>query len=234
MPQRLTARAAPPVAAPRAESDLRAAILGAARHLIAANGHRDVSMRDIAGAVGCSVSSLYLYFANRDALIHTLIDEGFQRWYDEQLAIEARHGDPRARVEAVARGYVAFGLANPELYEIMYMFHPRSMERLPRELYRRARRGFDRVVDTVRAGAAGAAVDEDDARVLAAAAWATLHGVVSTLLTSRLDARIDRARYVEQAVRAAVAGVTHPPPPPLTETPTDPPAAPPHHLATGN
>lgn len=211
MPTRLSARAPQPAAAgpaTRADSDLRAAILDAARHLIAANGHQDVSMRDIAGDVGCSVSSLYLYFANRDALIHTLIDEGFQRWYDEQLAIEARHpGDARARLEAVARGYVAFGLANPELYEIMYLFHPRSMERLPRELYRRARRGFDRVVDTVRAGAPGGTLGEEDARVLAAAAWATLHGVVATLLTERLDARIDRGRYVEQAVRAAVGAV---------------------------
>ena len=187
MPSPRTAPAAP---TPRADSDLRGAILDSARHLIAANGHQGVSMRDIAGDVGCSVSSLYLYFANRDALIHTLIDEGFQRWYDEQLAIEARHEhDARSRLEAVARGYVAFGLANPEFYEIMYMFHPRSMERLPRELYRRARRGFDRVVDTVRAGAPGGTLGEEDARVLAAAVWATLHGVVATLLTERLDAR---------------------------------------------
>jgi AcrR family transcriptional regulator len=135
MPPRTT-----PAAPPRVDADLRTAILDAARHLIVANGHRDVSMRDIAGDVGCSVSSLYLYFANRDALIHTLIDEGFQRWYDEQAAIDARHAEPWARLDAMARGYVAFGLGSPEYYEIMYMFHPQSMERLPKELYRRARR----------------------------------------------------------------------------------------------
>jgi AcrR family transcriptional regulator len=202
----MTPRTAP-AAAPRADSDLRTAILDAARHLIAANGHRDVSMRDIAGDVGCSVSSLYLYFANRDALIHTLIDEGFQRWYDEQLAIEARHEEPWARLEAVARGYVEFGLGHPEVYEIMYMFHPQSMERLPKELYRRARRGFDRVAQTVLACAPAGALDDDDARVLAASIWAALHGVVSTLLTERLDARIDRRRYIERTVRLMLDGV---------------------------
>lgn len=202
----MSPRAAPP-ATPRPDTDLRTAILDAARHLIAANGHRDVSMRDIAGDVGCSVSSLYLYFANRDALIHTLIDEGFQRWYDEQLAIEARHAEPWARLEGVARGYVEFGLGNAEVYEIMYMFHPRSMERLPKELYRRARRGFDRVAQTVLACAPAGTLDDDGARELAAATWATLHGVVSTILTERLDARIDRRRYIERAVRFAVDGV---------------------------
>jgi AcrR family transcriptional regulator len=192
--------------APRADADLRTAILDAARHLIVANGHRDVSMRDIAGTVGCSVSSLYLYFANRDALIHTLIDEGFQRWYDVQLEIMARHDEPWARLEAVARGYVEFGLENPEVYDIMYMFHPQSMERLPKELYRRARRGFDLVVHTVLACAPEETMSEGDARLVAAAVWATLHGVVSTLLTARLDARIDRRRYIERGVHFALAG----------------------------
>ena len=198
---------------PRADAALRTAILDAARHLIVTNGHRDVSMRDIAGDVGCSVSSLYLYFDNRDALIHTLIDEGFQRWYDEELEIGARYeADPWARLEAMARGYVRFGLENPELYEIMYLFHPKSMERLPKELYRRARRGFDVVVQTVLACDPAGALPEADARILAASIWAALHGVVSTLLTARLDARIDRRRYIERGVRfamdAARAGVS--------------------------
>jgi AcrR family transcriptional regulator len=196
----------------RADADLRTAILDAARHLIVANGHRDVSMRDIAGDVGCSVSSLYLHFANRDALIHTLIDEGFQRWYDEQLAISERVAEPWGRLEAMARGYVDFGLASPEVYEIMYLFHPRSVERLPKELYRRARRGFDFVVETVLSCARpGAPLDEADARILTASMWATLHGVVSTILTARLDARIDQARYIERSIAfaldAARAGV---------------------------
>ena len=194
-------------AAPRIDADLRTSILGAARHLIVTNGHRDVSMRDIASDVGCSVSSLYLYFANRDALIHTLIDEGFQRWYDEQLALTERHPEPWARLEATARAYVAFGLENPEYYEIMYLFHPQSMERLPKELYRRARRGFDLMSATLLACAPAGARDEGEARLLTASLWATLHGVVATLLTARLDARISREHYIERAVTFALDGV---------------------------
>lgn len=190
----------------RVDADLRTAILDAARHLIVTNGHRDVSMRDIAGDVGCSVSSLYLHFASRDALIHALIDEGFQRWYDQQLAIVARHAEPWARLEAMARGYIEFGLGNAEVYDIMYLFHPRSMERLPRELYRRARRGFDLVTDTVIGCSAVGTTTEPDARIVAASIWATLHGVVATLLTARLDARIDRELYIERAIRFALAG----------------------------
>lgn len=164
-------------------------------------------MRDIAAEVGCSVSSLYLYFDNRDALIHTLIDEGFQRWYGEQLALGKEHAEPWARLEAIARRYVEFGLANPELYEIMYMFHPQSMRRIPKDLFRRIRRSLDLTTANILACVGADTLSESEARVVAASIWATLHGVVSTILTQRLDTRIDRDRYVDRAVRSVCAAV---------------------------
>ena len=202
MPQRTTpARSTP--AATRAVTDLRQQTLDVARRLIGERGYRDVSMRDIANEVGCSVSSLYLYFESRDALIHTLIDEGFERWYREMIAVAERHPEPWARLEAIARRYVAFGQEQPELYEIMYMFNPRSMKRLPRELFRRIRAHFHPWSETVLA----CGVPEQDATVVATAVWTSLHGAVSTLLTQRLDTRIDRAGYVEAVIASAVASV---------------------------
>jgi AcrR family transcriptional regulator len=191
----------------RLTTDLRTQTLAVARRLIAERGHRDVSMRDIAGEVGCSVSSLYGHFDSRDALMHTLIDEGFARLYAEQQAIERAHLEPWTRLEATARRYVEFGLAHPELYDIMFMFHPRSMKRLPRELFRRIRRSLDLTTENVRVCGGDRQLAEQDARVVAAAIWATLHGVVSTLLTQRLDSRIDRGRYVDVAVHSVLATV---------------------------
>ncbi len=185
--------------------DLRALTLDAARRLIVEHGYRGVSMRDIAADVGCSVSSLYSHFANRDALIHTLIDEGFERWYGELLEVTRATPEPLDRLESIARHYVAFGLENPELYEIMYLFHPHTMERVPKEIFRRIRRSLDLTSETVRACTPTGTLDEQTSRALAAAIWATLHGVVATLLTERLDNRIDRALYVECAVHSVLA-----------------------------
>jgi len=192
-------------AAPTDTSTLRAETLVAARRLIAERGHRDVSMRDIAGDVGCSVSSLYFHFDSRDALIHALIDEGFSRWHDEVRGIVDAEPDPWRRLDAIARRYVADGLGNPAEYEIMYMFNPRSMKRLPRDVFRRVRRGFDLWADNVQACVPGASPEE--ARVTVAAIWATLHGAVSTLLTERLDTRIARDRYIEAVITAVHATV---------------------------
>jgi AcrR family transcriptional regulator len=196
---------------PRREGDLRTAVLDAARQLLVREGYRDLSMRDVARAVGCSVSSIYLYFAGKDALVHALMDEGFERWHRRMREVADAETTPGARLEAVCRAYVAFGLANPEFYEIMYMFHSDRMARYPRELFRRARRNLEELGALAAAYAAdraGAVVDSaDDVQVRATALWATLHGIVSTIIADRLDRRLDRARYVEGAIRYALAGV---------------------------
>ena len=191
------------------ETDLRTAVLDAARQQLVREGYRDLSMRDVAGAVGCSVSSIYLYFAGKDELVHTLMDEGFERWYRRQRELIDTAGTPEARLEAVCRAYVEFGLANPEFYEIMYMFHSDRMARYPKELFRRARRNLELMGELIVAYAPEAVPTADDARIRATALWATLHGIVSTIISDRLDRGIDRARYIEGTIRYALAGVRH-------------------------
>ena len=191
------------------ETDLRTAVLDAARQQLVREGYRDLSMRDVAGAVGCSVSSIYLYFAGKDELVHTLMDEGFERWYRRQRELIDAAGTPAARLEAVCRAYVEFGLANPEFYEIMYMFHSDRMARYPKELFRRARRNLELMGELIVAYAPEAVPTADDARIRSTALWATLHGIVSTIISDRLDRGIDRARYIEGTIRYALAGVRH-------------------------
>lgn len=202
-----------PVRPPRAEGDLRTAVLDAARQLLVREGYRDLSMRDVARAVGCSVSSIYLYFAGKDALVHALMDEGFERWHRRMGEVAGAAADAEARLEAVCRAYVEFGLANPEFYEIMYMFHSDRMARYPKELFRRARRNLEELGTLAAAyagdesGGPGDAAGADAARVRATALWATLHGIVSTVIADRLDRRLDRGRVVDGAIRYALAGV---------------------------
>lgn len=199
-------------AAPRREGDLRTAVLDAARQLLVRDGYRDLSMREVSRLVGCSVSSIYLYFANKDALVHALMDEGFARWHRRMLELaEEGAGEPAAgRLEAVCRAYVAFGLANPEFYEIMYMFHSDRMARYPKELFRRARRNLElmgALVAECRQAAGRPAGTAEDVAVTTAALWAALHGIVSTVIADRLDRRHSRERYVDGLVRFAMAGV---------------------------
>src|SRR5260221_10391550 len=58
-------------------ANVRAAILDAARSLYFAHGADGVSARKVASAVGCSATTIYIYYKNLDDLLHHLRMEGF-------------------------------------------------------------------------------------------------------------------------------------------------------------
>lgn len=191
-------------------SDLRRTILDRTRHLLVEEGYNNLSMRKIARAVGCSATSIYLHFENKDALFHALIDEGFARLNEAVQDTAAAHADPVGRLEALSRRYVDFGLDNPEYYEVMFMLHPERMARYPAEKYRRARRNLELFAEALEAGAAAGQFDVDDPAVAASVLWASLHGATSLLLARRMDVKIPREAFVEAVVRHAIAGFCFP------------------------
>lgn len=196
-----------PVRRAETGADLRQAILDTSRRLLVDEGYDRLSMRKIAAAVGCSATSIYLHFASKDALTHALISEGMERLY---AALTATAGpDPAARLEALSRAYVRFGLDNPEVYQILFQLHPERMERFPADQYRRARRNIDVFAQALAAGAeAGQLRAEPTADVAANVLWTALHGLVSLLLAERIDVRLAGDAFVDAAVGQALAGVS--------------------------
>ena len=193
------------------EVGLRRAILDTTRHLLVRDGYQRLSMRRIARTAGYSATSIYLHFDDKDALFHALIEEGMDRLHEALHEIAARHpDDPPARLEALCRGFIAFGLDNPEYYEVMFMLHPEHMDRYPAEKYRRARRNLDLIAAALEEGRARGLLDVQDARVSASASWAALHGIVSLLLARRVDVRIDRDQFIETAVRQTLRSLAAP------------------------
>lgn len=184
---------------------LRRAILDETRHLLVADGYDNLSMRKIARAVGCSATSIYLHFENKDALIHALIDEGMEQLH-EQLVTAAKEPEPSARLNALAHAYVRFGLDNREYYQVMFQLHPERMERYPVEKFRRARRNLEihaeALADGVEVGVFRTSSPETGAHVL----WTALHGLVSLLLAERVDVKLADEAFIDAAVQHALDG----------------------------
>lgn len=203
---------------PSVDTGLRRVILDSTRHLLIRDGYLSLSMRKIAGAIGYSATSIYLHFENKDALIHALIEEGMDQLLEALKAVEAAHpADPIARLQALCRRFVDFGLENPEYYEIMFMLHPERMDRYPAEKYRRARRNLDVIAATLAAGVAQGIMDMDDVRVATSTIWGALHGAVSLLLARRVDVRIDPDAFVEATIAQTIRGVLAPVAPEVAE-----------------
>ena len=91
--------------------NLKAAALKAATRLVAAAGHEQLSLREVADAVGVAHRSLYNHFADREALLDAVATEA----YDRLAAILVKVDTPQ---DYTAK-YVRFALANRALYALM-------------------------------------------------------------------------------------------------------------------
>lgn len=196
---------------PREAKDLRQLILEETRHQLVTDGYKNLSMRKIARAIGYSATSIYLYFENKDALFHALIDEGMTQMYDAFQDVQADCGDdPVVCLQRLCHRYVAFGLENPEYYEVMFMLHPEHMARYPAEKYRRARRNLAFFTQALIEGTAEGVLDVPDPGVATAAIWASLHGIVALLIARRVDVKIEADHLVEAVVAQIMHGYTTP------------------------
>lgn len=183
-------------------------ILDHARHLLVADGYESMSMRRIARAVGCSATSIYLHFENKDALTHTLISEGMDRLFEALSATVEAATAPAERLEALSKAYIRFGLDNPEYYEVMFQLHPERMARYPAEEYRRARRNIDLFETALADGVAdGSLRPPNPPGVASEVLWTALHGLVSLHLAKRVDVRLAGDDLVDAAVRQALAAM---------------------------
>ena len=195
------------MAEPDTTTSLRDAILGAARDLLLEDGYAGISMRKVADRIGYSATSIYLYFRNKDALFHALIDDGMQRLNESVVAAQAQAAEPLARLRAMCAAYVRFGLENPAYYEVMFNLHPRHMTRYPRDRYRTARRNLDLFATELEAAALQGQTQPCDARTMASVVWASLHGAVTLVLAQRLDFRLDPDAFLDTTLAHVLHGL---------------------------
>jgi len=196
------------MARPKPTKELRAAILDEARVVLVAEGYRALSMRRIARAVGCTATSIYLHFRDKDDLLHALMHEGLERLHDQLLNAVDGVENARQRCERLCRSYLEFALENREYYEVIFSLHPAHMKRYPQALYRRARRNLQFAADALAAAAGRAGSIREDDYLQAHVMWAQLHGAVALHQSERLDFRLSFFDFVDAVVRNALLAAT--------------------------
>jgi len=67
--------------------------------ILARRAASEITLVEVADAVGCRPPALYNHFRNKAALLRAVHDEGFRRLYGEKLSAAARSdGDASARL----------------------------------------------------------------------------------------------------------------------------------------
>ena len=187
----------------REKQELRQAILAAAGELFLEQGYERFSLRKVAERVGYSPTTIYLYFRDKDDLLFTVVDEGFER-FGQQLAVAAQsQEDAWERLIALGRAYVAFGLQNPVYYQLMFMqradflMHTPVGESQPRIM------SFQILRQTVQQAIDAGVLRPGDVESYSDVLWALVHGMVSLAISmpvfdaSRIQRTMETAWQME-------------------------------------
>ena len=172
---------------------LRADIVSAARELIEESGSAEaVTLRAVARRVGIAAQSIYAHFSGPEQIVRAVIAQGFDEFLHQLLAARAGINEPRARLLAACRGYLAFGAEHPNLYALLFGRNPTpdraQGEQMPDlRLNENGGAGVDRLVGAesfellvhdVAATAAAGESRAEDPFLTATALWVALHGLV--------------------------------------------------------
>lgn len=96
-------------------------ILAAAGRLFAKKGYEAVTMREIARAVGRSHTTIYLYFADKEALLYELSAPSLQVLGRRlERILDQTDRDPEERLEGIGREFIRFCLENRSMYDVFF------------------------------------------------------------------------------------------------------------------
>ncbi len=161
-------------------------ILDAALQLFVSDGYGAVTMRAIAGRIGCSPGNLYHYFPGKDDIFLALREQGFERFRDYQVRTRDV-SDPDARLRAHAAAYLRFAVEQPRHYELMFLMPALDPESIPPHMVERSRRSLDLLRSDLEACMKEGSMQAWDVDVAAISMWSQLHGFASLLLRRRLS-----------------------------------------------
>src|SRR3954452_20214230 len=198
----------------RERQEMKTRILDAARELFVEQGYEAVTMRRIAEKIEYSPTAIYFHFRDKETLIRELCDVDFATLAGKFQKI-ARVEDPIERLRRIGQAYVAFAIAYPNHYRLMFMT-PNPGGLRPEES--RIARGnpeedaYAFLKATIVEAIAKKRLRPElaDADLVSQMVWAGAHGVVSLQIAKAKDDWVDwrdATRTAHEVIEALIRGL---------------------------
>jgi AcrR family transcriptional regulator len=209
MPPTMASTRPKPPARAYHHGDLKNALRDAASALIAERGVEAVSLREIAQAAGVSHTAAYRHYADKQALLAAIAEDGFRQLADiNRRTIAQTPGGPVPQLMACGRAYVRFGVQRPHVLQLMFSqaipdwsAHP-SLQQASEELART-------LADVVAAGQAAGAMQPAPLGEMTLTAWSLVHGLAMLLVGRRIPVPTIDDAFVEHMAGQCVGLLMH-------------------------
>ncbi len=186
--------------------DLPRALLDAALHIVETQGTEALTLRAVARLAGVSQAAPYRHFANKEAILAAVAEDGFRSLITAMRQSVQDCGDlPLARLRAVGIGYVTFATSHPSHFRVMFGRDMADRSAFP-TLRQVASDTLAMVVDAIAdCQRAGLVRSEEPAADLALTAWSSVHGLSALLVDGVLDRPV--AEIAEMVTRDLFLGL---------------------------
>lgn len=162
----------------REKQEMRRRILDVAMNMFLVDGYEKTSLRNIAEKIEYSPATIYLYFKDKDELFYEVQKDAFQK-LNEVFAQHVTATEPLARLGQICHTYVQFGIANPELYDLMFIIRAPMNVVEEKEMWDNGTDAFDFLVQTLTACIEQKLIKYTDPMIAALSVWSMGHGLIS-------------------------------------------------------
>jgi AcrR family transcriptional regulator len=191
--------------APRGSGEqLRDEILDATTELLLETGHaKAVSIRSVAQRVGVTPPSIYLHFADKDALLDAVCSRYFEKLDEEMQRVAVGQSSTIEVLRAQGLAYVRFARQTPELYRIATMSEGNPGSDVDVTL---ASSAFQHMRASIEALMAEGIYPQGDSTAAALELWAAVHGVAALLIAKPYLPWGDAEAFTDRVLSAVCCG----------------------------
>jgi AcrR family transcriptional regulator len=164
--------------------DLRNALISIATELLAEGGLHALSLRKMAQRAGVSHNAPYMHFADKEAVLVAIAEEGFRLLSVEVESAISQVSTTRLQLIAVSSAYVNFALNYPD--RVQLMFCPYDEEKYP-SLLESSQASLHRLFELVKTGQENRELISGNTQNMTKAIWAMVHGVATLSIAYRTN-----------------------------------------------
>ncbi|MFA5834495.1 MAG: TetR/AcrR family transcriptional regulator [Bacteroidota bacterium] len=168
----------------REKHEMREMILDAAKKLFMKEGFEHVTIRRIAEEIEYSPATVYLYFADKDAILCALQEVGFRELYKRQHLLTSIK-NPAEKLRACGRIYMDFAMENQELYDLMFIMRaPMKAFQSPAD-WNIGKDAYEVLQTIITECIDQGYLNAPSPQIACFSVWALMHGVVSIFIRDR-------------------------------------------------